>query len=94
VTETEAERREIYYSGRVQGVGFRYTANSLALRFVVSGYVRNLPNGSVELVIEGQSQEIEAFLSAIRTEMAGYIHSTEESVGPASGRFKGFSIRF
>jgi len=47
------ERRRLYYSGHVQGVGFRYTCQSLARGFDVAGYVRNLPCGRVELVVEG-----------------------------------------
>ena len=49
-------RRRVYFSGRVQGVGFRFTCQSLARGFEVAGYVRNLPDGRVELVAEGESR--------------------------------------
>ena len=55
---------EVYYAGRVQGVGFRYTVRSLAARFDVTGFVRNLPDGRVHLVVEGDAGEIDAFLEA------------------------------
>ena len=51
--EDAAERRVVHYSGRVQGVGFRYTVRTLATRFAVTGFVRNLADGRVQLVVEG-----------------------------------------
>ena len=51
--EGTQEQREVYYQGRVQGVGFRYAVRSLARRFAVDGFVRNLSDGRVELVAEG-----------------------------------------
>jgi acylphosphatase len=89
-----AEQREIYYSGRVQGVGFRYTARALAARCKVTGFVRNLPDGRVQLVVEGAPDEIRAFADAIQDEMGGYIHNSQVSMRPAGGRFEGFEIRF
>jgi acylphosphatase len=89
-----AEQREIYYSGRVQGVGFRYTVRALATRYKVTGFVRNMPDGRVQLVMEGAPEEIRAFVDVIQDEMGGYIHNTQVSVRPAGGRFQGFEIRF
>jgi acylphosphatase len=84
--------RRVYYSGRVQGVGFRYTAQQLASGFAVSGYVRNLPNGDVELVAEGDPKQVAAFLDAIARRMAGYVtRTTVQEVTPAD--LEGFSIR-
>ena len=88
------ERREVYYFGRVQGVGFRYTARAVAKGFRVSGYVRNLSDGRVELVVEGTPEEIDRFLAAIDKQMGHYIRDVQQSVSPASGAFKGFEIRF
>ena len=65
----------MYFSGRVQGVGFRYTAERIAKGFKVRGYVRNLPDGRVELVMEGEPSTLDAFLQAIRSEMGGKIQS-------------------
>ena len=88
------EQREVYYSGRVQGVGFRYTVRHLAQRFAVAGYVRNLPDGRVYLVVEGSAEEIAGLLDAIRDAFGVAIHHAEETVNPATGRFASFDIRF
>jgi acylphosphatase len=65
--------KHVYYSGRVQGVGFRYTVRQLAEDFPVTGFVRNLPGGQVEVVTEGDTDQVEAFLQAIDNRMKGYI---------------------
>jgi len=57
---------QIFYSGNVQGVGFRYTVKSVATGFEVCGSVRNLPDGRVELIAEGEKNELLAFQRAIR----------------------------
>ena len=64
-------RLQIFYSGRVQGVGFRYTVKTLASGFEVTGTVRNLSDGRVELVAEGTKDELEAFRRAIHTKRTG-----------------------
>ena len=69
----EIEQLEIYYSGTVQGVGFRHTVRSLAADFEVKGFVRNLPDGRVHLVVEGDPAEIRILLNQIRAEMGHYI---------------------
>jgi acylphosphatase len=94
VSEKEHQQREISFSGRVQGVGFRYTTRSLAAGFPVTGFVRNLPDGRVQLVLEGAASEIDRFLVELRKEMGQYIHSQTEIVQPASKNFIGFEIRF
>ena len=68
------KRVRVIYSGRVQGVGFRYTCERLAKGFPVVGHVRNLPDGSVELVAEGYFGEIDAFLSSVQAAMGRKIH--------------------
>lgn len=68
------ERRRIYFSGRVQGVGFRYTTERLAKDYEITGYVRNLPDGRVELIVEGEWSVISDFLSAIVMELEPHIH--------------------
>ena len=65
-TTPNRRRMKIFYSGRVQGVGFRYTAKTVAAGFEISGIVRNLPDGRVELAAEGAREELEAFRAAIR----------------------------
>ena len=87
------ERRTCHFSGRVQGVGFRFTAAMIARQFDVSGYVQNLDDGRVRLVAEGEADEIERVLSAIEDRMAGYIREVRSETSPASGEFTSFSIR-
>jgi acylphosphatase len=87
------ERREIYFSGRVQGVGFRYTTRAIASRTDVRGYVRNLPDGRVLLVAEGAPATLDRFVRAVDDEMDRYIDSKQVTVGPASGEFARFEVR-
>jgi acylphosphatase len=84
--------KRVRYSGRVQGVGFRYTAQHLAERFPVAGYVRNLANGTVELVAEGEPEQVNAFLKAVADRMAGYIVNTNVQDEPP-GNYPDFAIR-
>ena len=86
-------RRTSHFAGNVQGVGFRYTAQDLARKFKVVGYVRNLPDGRVELVVEGDPAEIDKLLDAIAGKMEGLIKNRTDSDSPATGQFKDFSIR-
>jgi acylphosphatase len=78
----------------VQGVGFRYTARSIATGFAVAGYVRNLRDGRVELVAEGEPAELDKFLAAISVAMGRYIHATEQTKSPSIEGLEGFDIRF
>jgi acylphosphatase len=83
----------ILYSGHVQGVGFRYTVRSVATGFEITGAVRNLPNGQVELVAEGPGGELEAFRQAIRDEgLEHFIDNEDVSWSEATGEFHGFEI--
>ncbi len=92
MSELNLEQREIHYDGRVQGVGFRYTVRSVAARFDVTGFVRNLPDGRVQLVVEGAPGEVGALLDAVKTEMLPYIRDVQETTRPATGRFHAFEI--
>lgn len=83
----------IFYSGRVQGVGFRYTTKNVAMGYEVTGTVRNLPDGRVEMVAEGQKDELEAFRLAIRESGLGSFISDEQITwGDPKGEFRGFEI--
>jgi acylphosphatase len=78
----------------VQGVGFRFTCQSVARGFAVAGYVRNLADGRVELAAEGDSGEVDAFLNEIKLELGGCITDvTTQSAAPGSEPFTGFSVR-
>jgi acylphosphatase len=93
VMMSEKIRRISYFSGRVQGVGFRYTAQDVARGFKVIGYVRNLPDGRVELVAEGEAAEIDKLLDAVSEKMEGFIKNRTDSDSPATEEFRNFSIR-
>lgn len=90
----ETVGKKIIFSGRVQGVGFRYTTRNLAMDFAVSGYVKNLYDGTVELVVEGPEEQVKGLVSAIKRKMTGYITgASEESIEP-TGRHSEFRIAF
>jgi len=87
-------RQEVFFSGRVQGVGFRYTTSRIAGGYQVVGFVRNLPDGRVHLVVEGDSAEIARFVTEIEEQMAGNIRSADKSIKTAAtGEFLSFEIR-
>jgi acylphosphatase len=87
------QRMTVFYSGRVQGVGFRYTVKSITTGFEVTGTVRNLDDGRVELMAEGEREELDAFRQAIRDSGLGrLIQREKERFTPASGGFRGFEI--
>ena len=83
----------IVFRGRVQGVGFRATTYHLARGRAVAGYVKNLPDGTVELVAQGTRAEITGFLNAIAQRFSGYIRDTERSPVTTTEAHKGFDIR-
>jgi acylphosphatase len=87
------KRLHVIYSGRVQGVGFRYTAKNVAMGFEVAGIVRNLADGTVELVAEGLKDELEGFQQAIRESGLGSLIANENvSWQDAKNEFRGFEI--
>ena len=88
--------KHVFYEGRVQGVGFRYTARHLAKGYDVIGWVRNLPDGRVDLLVGGQSEEVAGFLDAIvESELAGFIKNQQVHSVDASAvvGLNGFSIQ-
>jgi acylphosphatase len=86
-------RQTCYFSGRVQGVGFRYTVQNLALQYNVRGYVKNMADGRVELVMEGPEGEMNHLVDDINQKMNGYIKRVDKSTAPATGEFKQFFVR-
>jgi acylphosphatase len=80
------------FSGRVQGVGFRYTARELALEQDLTGWVRNLGDGRVELVAEGDEPSLKAFISRIEETFS--ISNSEIYWEPATGVFRSFTVEF
>ena len=88
-------RMRVLYAGRVQGVGFRMTAERLASGSSVVGYVRNLDDGRVELVAEGETAALEAYLERVRFALSTRIHASEMTEIPAgTPAFTDFSIRY
>jgi acylphosphatase len=90
----QPERREVFFTGRVQGVGFRYTARDIAADFAIAGYVRNLDDGRVHLVAEGETAELDAFLARLAARMQPNIRHVDERPGEPTGEFTLFEIRF
>ena len=86
-------RMQVFYSGRVQGVGFRYTVKSVANGFEVTGTVRNLADGRVELIAEGSKDELDGFRQAIRESgLEHFIEKDDVSWADAKNEFRGFEI--
>ena len=82
------------FSGRVQGVGFRYTACRIADDYRVTGFVRNLPDGRVELVAEGPSEQARPFVQSVRRQMAAYVRQADVRQSAATGQFDRFGITY
>ena len=87
-------RRTYHFGGRVQGVGFRYTTEAIARRHpAVHGYVRNLPDGRVQLVIEGPDEQMDRLVEALQAEMERHIRQTNVESTPGTGEFSEFEVR-
>ena len=91
--ERLVERREIIFSGNVQGVGFRYSTHSIAANHQVSGYVRNQPSGNVQVQAEGSPSELDRFQTEIADRLSRHIRSVHSDSRPATGEFATFEIR-
>src|SRR5262249_42896941 len=87
-----AVARLVRYTGRVQGVGFRVTAEWLARKFPVTGWVRNLPDGGVELLAEGTDAAVEDFLRAVRDYWGKAIHDEQVLRQEPTGRHPSFRV--
>ena len=75
--------KHIIFRGHVQGVGFRYTTHRIAGRYEVTGFVRNRPDGTVELLVQGEAKDVDACLADLQDTMAGYIRDMQiESLVP------------
>ncbi len=92
--EKKTRRLSVRYEGRVQGVGFRYTAVGVASRLPVTGYIQNEPDGSVTLVAEGSEADLARLLQGIRDSHLGrYVSAERIAWANATGEFTGFGIR-
>ena len=88
----DVHHKSVHYSGRVQGVGFRYAALQVAKEFEVSGFVTNLDDGRVLLEAEGTPEQVEAFVAAVEERMHGFIRKAEHHAHRRAPLFSGFSI--
>jgi len=86
------KRIRVFFSGTVQGVGFRYSTQNVARRFNVTGWVRNRSDGRVEILSEGSETELKSFIESVEEEMAGYVTQKTIEWETASGEFTGFGI--
>ena len=82
----------VHYSGNVQGVGFRATASMIARRHPVTGWVRNLADGRVQLLVEGPDEAVGAFLQEVRDRWPGDIEDEQIDDQEPTGRFERFGI--
>jgi acylphosphatase len=86
--------RLVHYSGRVQGVGFRATAEEIAHDYPVTGWVKNLPDGRVELLVEGPEAAVKKFLQAVRSHWDKNIEKEQIEEKPASGKYTKFEVTY
>ncbi len=87
-------RRRIIFEGRVQGVGFRWNTKDALAALAVTGYVQNLTDGSVELLIEGSSSEVNDAQGRVEKRMLGYWKSREWDDLSGDPHYQDFSIRY
>jgi acylphosphatase len=86
--------KHVIFLGRVQGVGFRYTARRIAGRYELAGFVRNLPNGTVEMLVQGSIEDVANCLRDIDEAFAGYIRDMQIENVPPNPRYSTFEITF
>jgi len=87
------KRLHVVFTGHVQGVGFRFTARSMAKQLGVKGWVRNCPDGSVETLVDGEEAALAELLAYLESEFGGYIRDKQVEWGAATGEFADFGIR-
>ena len=86
--------RHIIFKGHVQGVGFRYTTHRIAGRYEVTGFVRNVSDGTVEMLVQGTEQNVDACLADLEDTMAGYIRDMQIKPLPPNPQHTDFKITF
>lgn len=84
----------VFYIGIVQGIGFRYTAQDIASDLGISGWVKNLQDGRVELVAEGEEDILKDLLFKIKENLTGYIKNSKIEYLSPTNEFKEFEIRY
>jgi len=89
----DVHHETVFFSGYVQGVGFRYAVLQVAKEFEVTGWVRNLSDGRVQLEAEGSEADVAAFIDAVQEKMHGFIRKVERSGEMRAAQFTGFVIK-
>jgi acylphosphatase len=89
------KRVHVFYSGHVQGIGFRYSAEDIAMGLGLKGWVKNLADGRVEVVAEGKEEDVKEFMDKIsKGQLGRYIRDVELSWEKPTGEFDSFEIEF
>ncbi len=88
----EQTAKHIVFRGNVQGVGFRYTTHRIAGRYEVTGFVRNLPDGTVEMLAQGQADEVDRCIDDVRDSFSGYIREAKVESIPYRPHYHDFRI--
>ena len=86
--------KNVIFHGRVQGVGFRFTAHRIAIRYNLTGWVRNLANGAVEMFVQGAAEDIDDCVRDIKDSFSGYISETQIETNQPDPRSTDFKITF
>ncbi len=89
----DVHHESVFFSGHVQGVGFRFAAMQVAKEFEVAGHVRNLADGRVQIEAEGVEREVGAFIDAVLERMHGHIRKVERTAQKRAAEFRGFTIK-
>jgi acylphosphatase len=86
--------KHVIFQGQVQGVGFRYTAKQTARQYKITGFVRNLPDGTVEMFLQGSTQDIENCMQDIQESFTGYLRDTRTEPVSYDPRYTDFRVAF
>ena len=86
--------RHVIFIGRVQGVGFRFTAHRMAQRHQLTGFVRNMPDGTVEMLAQGPARDIDDCIRDIKEYFGDYLRETRIQEIPTDPKYKDFRITF
>lgn len=86
--------KHIIFTGRVQGIGFRFTALNIASRYALTGHVRNLTDGTVEMIAQGPPDDIDSCVADIKDSLEDYVTDTKVNEIPLSPQYKDFKITF
>ncbi|OAM88052.1 acylphosphatase [Termitidicoccus mucosus] len=89
----EVYHETVFFTGHVQGVGFRYATLQVAREFEVSGFAANLLDGRVQVEAEGEESEVRTFIEAVGERMHGFIRKTERKSGRKKPEYSGFMIK-